>query len=349
MPPFEERFPWIGGDLQTLRDTLSPERLPLDIAETFQIPVSELSSGLSGSGRLLGFLDRPFQKSSLKGVVLMLHGLGGSSRRTGLRRMSLNLSKSGFAVFRLNLRGADPGRQLIPGTYAANCNTDIIPAIHWVRQLRDELALDIIGPKKTVPFFGVGISLGGTILLNACLSEGKGLFDGLVCTSSPLDLAECSESIQRPRNRVYQNWLLRRLVRQTLEDPFLGQSCELMKILNGSKRIKVPKSIREFDELITAPRWGYRDVDEYYQECSPIFGLLSDPTSLPPTLLLQALDDPWVPAISAQELYKKKGNNLNLNFVFLSHGGHNGFHSKNGCWGDKLVKNWINYLVESFR
>ena len=63
------------------------------------------------------------------------------------------------------------------------------------------------------------ISLGGTMLLNACLDQ-SGALDALFCASSPLDLAACSASIERPRNRVYQRWLLKRLVRQTLADPF---------------------------------------------------------------------------------------------------------------------------------
>jgi len=37
---------------------------------------------------------------------LLLHGLGGSSRRRGLRRMALTFINAGFAVLRLNLRGA---------------------------------------------------------------------------------------------------------------------------------------------------------------------------------------------------------------------------------------------------
>ena len=69
------------------------------------------------------------------------------------------------------------------------------------------------------PLLGAGISLGGTMLLNAALAS-PGVLDGLFCASSPLDLAACSASIERPRNLVYQRWLLKRLVRQTLADPF---------------------------------------------------------------------------------------------------------------------------------
>jgi alpha-beta hydrolase superfamily lysophospholipase len=137
-----------------------------------------------------------------------MHGLGGSSSRSGLRRMGLTLQHAGFAVLRLNMRGAGPGRELARGTYAASCNSDLLPALARARELA-----------AGRPLLGMGISLGGTKLLNALLTR-PGLLDGLVTISSPLDLAACSAQIERPRNRIYKRWLLQRLVAQTLADPF---------------------------------------------------------------------------------------------------------------------------------
>ena len=64
---------------------------------------------------------------------------------------------------------------------------------------------------------------------------------------------------------------------------------------------------------------------------------------MPPILFLQALDDPWVPAKSAEILQKSisiKGPN-NLEVLLTSNGGHNGFHGINGCWGDQVVELWL--------
>ena len=55
--PFQQRFPWIGGDLQTLRDTFRTEELPLDQGEIIQIPIPPSPSGICGSGYLLGLLE----------------------------------------------------------------------------------------------------------------------------------------------------------------------------------------------------------------------------------------------------------------------------------------------------
>ncbi len=343
MSPFRQRLPWLGGDFQTLRDTLRPVRLPIDRGEAIKIKVPALSSGAAGPGYLLAILDRPIKPA--RGLVLLLHGLGGSSRREGLRRMALALQQAGFAVLRLNLRGADPGRDLAAGTYAAECNSDIGPVLLRARKLSQQLANDGNTP---LLLLGAGISLGGTMLLNACLEPshtpepGKPVLDGLVCTSSPLDLAACSASIERPRNRVYQRWLLKRLIRQTLADPF-GVTAYEREVLNGSKGHRPPATIREFDAAITAPRWGYRDVDAYYQGASPLIALLEDSSRLPPTLLLQALDDPWVPADAARALTAKMSlfSNWRIQVQLTPHGGHNGFHGVGGCWGDQLVVRWL--------
>jgi len=325
--PFQQRWPWIGGDLQTLRDTIRPVQFPPDQGQPVQIDVPALTSGAAEAGQLLALLDVP--SGPPLGLVLLLHGLGGSSSREGLRRMGLALQAAGFAVLRLNLRGADPGRHLAGGTYAARCNSDLLPVIDRARALADGR-----------PLLGAGISLGGTMLLNACLAQ-PGALDGLFCASSPLDLAACSASIERPRNRIYQRWLLQRLVRQTLADPF-GVSDKERTQLSGSL---APRTIRAFDSAVTAPRWGFADVEAYYREASPLQQLMRESDRLPPTLLLQALDDPWVPAASAQKLLAGLSDGSPIRQTFSQHGGHNGFHGRGGCWGDQLAVRWLEHLV----
>ncbi|NDG73894.1 MAG: alpha/beta fold hydrolase [Synechococcaceae bacterium WB8_1B_136] len=347
LEPFRPRAPWWTGDLQTLRDTLRPVRLPADAGQPLLLPVAARPGG-KGVDQLLAVHDLPLPPREPLGLVVLLHGLGGSSDREGLRRMGRALQLAGFAVLRLNLRGAGAGRALAPGTYAACCNRDLLPVLEQARHLAHQHADQRAGALRLL---GMGISLGGTMLLNAALAGAP--LDGLVCISSPLDLAQCSAQIERPRNRLYQRWLLKRLVQQTLADPF-GVSDAERVALEGRGQQGPIRTIRGFDAAITAPRWGYSSVEHYYAAASPWPRLLERCCAgwqgLPPTLLVHAYDDPWVPVEATRQLaaageLQARG----LEVLLTRQGGHNGFHSRcdgpEGNWGDRLTARWFRRLV----
>ncbi|QNI70004.1 alpha/beta fold hydrolase [Cyanobium sp. NS01] len=328
------RWPWWGPDLQTLRDTLWPLRLPEEGAATVRFPLDPIPSApgaapLQQPQALVGLSVAPAPATATPpALVVLLHGLGGSSEARGVRRLGQTLAGAGFGVLRLNLRGAGPGRPLAAGTYAAACNRDLLPVLHQIAALA-----------APAPLLGVGLSLGGTVLLNAALAE-PGLLAGLVCVSSPLDLAACSDQIGRPRNRLYQRWLLRRLIALTQDDPFGLDPAEQARLQGPG----APGSIRAFDAAITAPRWGYPSVEAYYRDASPLQRLLAG-APLPPTLLVHALDDPWVPATATQQLAAAAPAALCADVVLTAGGGHNGFHARgdgpSATWADQLTLRWL--------
>ena len=338
--PFREVLPWIGGDLQTLRDTFVIDFGKSITNKKIFFPINKILSEKFESDYLLGFLELPENFTFLRGFVIVTHGLGGSTKRFGLRRISRKLAKNGFGVLKLNLRGAGSARYLAKGNYSARCSSDVISAIKYFKKLIYLELRDLI-KKNNLPIYGVGLSLGGTILLNACLDYDENneekLLDGLACVSSPLDLSSCSLCIEKPRNSVYQKWLLHRLKNQLWE----GYNDE-GKILNNAKlrkKIRSLKSIREFDQKFTAPNWGFNSLEDYYFKASPIFRIQKLKEKLPPTLFIHAKDDPWVPYKATLNLSKQYIDKFT--FFITKKGGHNGFHSINGCWSDEAVKNWF--------
>ena len=339
--PFREVLPWIGGDLQTLRDTFVIDLGKSKKNKKIFFPVNKILSEKFACDYLLGFLELPENLSSIKGFVIVTHGLGGSTKRFGLRRISRKLAKYGFGVLKLNLRGSGSARYLAKGNYCARCSSDVISAIKYFKNLVNLEFKDLIKKNNNLPIYGVGLSLGGTILLNACLDYDENnrekLLDGLACVSSPLDLSSCSLCIEKPRNYVYQKWLLHRLKNQLWE----GYSDE-GKIFNNEKlrkKIKSLKSIREFDEEFTAPSWGFNSLEDYYVKASPIFRVMKSIKKLPPTLFIHAKDDPWVPYKATLNLRKESIDKFTI--FITKKGGHNGFHSINGCWSDEAVKNFF--------
>jgi len=194
---------------------------------------------------------------------------------------------------------------------------------------------------NNLPIYGVGLSLGGTILLNACLDydekKGEKLLDGLACVSSPLDLSSCSRCIEKSRNYIYHKWLLHRLKNQ-LWDGFNDEG-KILKNEKLRKKIRSLKSISEFDQKLTAPSWGFNSLENYYIKASPIFRLQNSIKKLPKMLFIHAKDDPWVPYKETLNLRKELIDKFTI--LITEKGGHNGFHSINGCWSDEVVKNWF--------
>ena len=88
---------------------------------------------------------------------------------------------------------------------------------------------------------------------------------------------------------------------------------------NGFGRIR---TVREFDDAITAPQFGYRDAQEYYEAAGA--KCVIDKIRLP-LLLITAQDDPFVPF----EATRASGVEKNPAIVFRApeHGGHCGFIS----------------------
>ncbi len=344
---FKESIFWKGGDLQTIRDTFCIGLNSFKNLEKVFIPLPDYPSDLVINNYLLGYLEKPDLFNLNKGLILITHGLGGSTKRFGLKRISRKLLNEGFAVLKLNLRGAGSGRYLSHKNYSARCSNDIISVVNFIRKNLFPKDKYSHFERNNFPIYGIGLSLGGTILLNACFDfeeqNNKPLLDGLACVSSPLDLNSCSQCIDKPRNFIYQKWLINRLKSQVLQSQLNKIDCTKENLTKRS--IKKIKTIREFDEKITAPNWGYKSVDDYYLRASPFSKIKRFFNKLPRSLFIHAKDDPWVPYEPTLELKNfLKDNYSGISFLLTEKGGHNGFHSSRGCWSDEIVSNWIKSL-----
>ena len=190
----------------------------------------------------------------------------------------------GAPVVRLNLRGSPPGRSLARGHYHMDRVQDLADAC---------LALADLDPGiRQQGVVIVGFSLGGALALRLAQAPCRpDLVKAVVAVSAPLDLSATAERIARPRNRVYERWLLRRLKRET--EPLWrdGPAAERAAVQGA-------RHIHEFDDALTAKEAGFRDAADYYASCSP----MNDMGGLGiPALIIHADDDPWVPLPSVVE------------------------------------------------
>jgi predicted alpha/beta-fold hydrolase len=311
-PPFRPRPPWLGPDLQTVRNYL--RRPAVDLVD---FPYKRLELPMrDGSGdRLVGDLNRPTAESS-KPLVVLIHGLTGCSTGTYMLVTARHLLGLGYLVLRLNLRGAGPGRGLSRQQYHAGRSED----------LRDALAA-LPAALTARGVFAVGYSLGANMLLKYMGEQGTdGPMRAAVAISAPIDLAAASRRIRAPRNRVYHDWLLRRMQEEALAGEGFSPA--------ERATVRDVRSVLEFDERIVAPRNGFAGADDYYARCSALRFL---PAIAAPTLVIHALDDPWIPGATYQAF--DWGSNSNLVPLLPPQGGHVGFHGVGSRlpWHDRCL------------
>jgi predicted alpha/beta-fold hydrolase len=318
-PSFVARAPWWGGDLQTLRNFLIRRygNVAAYPAERLHLPL------VDGSGdRLLAVVNRPVPEAAPgRPLVVLVHGLSGCEDSFYLLNTAAHLLTLGFPVLRLNLRGAGPSRPFCRSQYHAGRSEDFAEALAGLPR-----ALTASG------IVAVGFSLGANMLLKYLGERGTAVaLRGAVAVSAPLDLAATSREMMRRRNALYQAYLLREMRREALAP---GAA-----LTPGERAaIRAARSIWEFDHRFSAPRNGYAGAETYYAENASQRFLDGIAT---PTLVIHALDDPWIPA--AAYLAYDWWRNPNLVPLLARQGGHVGFHGRDGrvAWHDRCIAQFL--------
>lgn len=315
-PTFRPRPPWLTGDLQTLRNNL---RRPYhDLTAWPETPV-ELPLADGSSDRLLGYLHRPRAKTP-RGLVVLLHGLTGCADSTYIRSTAQHLLRNGYAVLRLNLRGAGPGRRLARFQYHAGRTADLRDALSGLRAHEPALAAGGV--------FAVGYSLGANMLLKFLGEEGAGSpLRAAAAVSAPIDLYAASRCLMMRRNGFYHRYLMSRMIVEAL-----SPSAALTD--DERRAAQSARTVYEFDDRFVGPRNGFAGAADYYARCSAEGFLAAIET---PTLLIHALDDPWIPA----DAYRRQNwaRMPNLTPLLPAAGGHVGFHGAGSHvpWHDRCL------------
>lgn len=318
-PEFRARFPWVGADLQTLRNFFRREfgfEPPDPGGERLMLEMADGSGDRLAGSLLRGGEGRP--------LVVLVHGLAGTEDSPYMWISARYFHGLGFSVLRLNMRGGGPSRATTRGHAHAGMTGD----------LRDALAALYPAFGKT-GFLVAGYSLGGNLLLKF-LAEFGAEFPilGAASVSAPIDLKQAVTCIQRPRNRLYHDWLLKRLKAESLADD----------LDDGERRaVEAARSIYQFDDTYLAPSDGFRDAEDYYDKCKAL-GFLGQVRHK--TLVIHARNDPWIPV----DPYLGFDWSSNPAFTLLlpAGGGHMGFHGADdpAPWHDRCVGKFFENLLD---
>lgn len=257
-----------------------------------------------------------------KGVVLLVHGLEGSSAAGYLRSAASALLQAGYATCRLNIRSC--------GGTESHCNT-----LYHAGLTHDLRAVALQLRRPSLPVYAVGYSLGANMVLKLAGELGREASDllaGVAAVSCPVDLAACARALNEPRCRLYQDRFLRNMAARLRRRHSLRPDLFSIDALSGIR------SVYEFDDRITAPFFGFGNAEGYYGTQSA--GLFLKDIRIP-TLAIHAKDDPMIPFSVYQNPAFRENRNIRL--VAVDHGGHVGFLARKGerFWVDAVLTEWL--------
>ncbi|WP_338767435.1 alpha/beta fold hydrolase [Massilia sp. METH4] len=236
-----------------------------------------------------------------KPFVVLFHGLEGSSDSHYCRALGKELMDRGWSGAIPHFRGCSGEPNLAPRFYHSGDAAEV----DWV--------LRRLHPRATGKFYACGVSLGGNALLR-WLGESQHqaeFVEAAVAVSAPLDLARGGEALSRGFNRLYQRMFL-----QTLK-PKSAAKLKQFPGLFDLDALLAARDLYSFDNVVTAPLHGYRDTDDYWNRASARHVL---PDITVPTLVLNALNDPFLPGI---HLPRHASKHVVLDYP--EEGGHVGF------------------------
>src|SRR5690348_354990 len=239
-------------------------------------------------------------------TLLLLHGLEGSSDSGYMLGTADKAFQAGFNVLRVNQRNCGGTEELTPTLYNSGLSCDMRAVVGELIE-RDGLP----------EVFAVGFSMGGNLVLKMAGEWRESAPRELravigICPSC--DLGACAAAIGELRNRIYERHFVRRLKRRMIDKAKLFPE---KYPLNGLAKIR---SVREFDDAITAKFCGFRDADDYYTRSSAL-SLLAEIRV--PTLILAAQDDPMIPFRSLDA--EKLAANPRITVEAPRYGGHCAF------------------------
>ena len=238
-------------------------------------------------------------------LVVLFHGLEGNSRSHYARALMAHLSSIGWRGVVPHFRGCsgEPNRR--PRAYHSGDYTEVA----WMLETLRRLAPDI-------PLFAVGVSLGGSALLNWLGREehrAASIIAAAAAVSAPLDLAAAGIAIEQGLNRIYS-----RHFRGTLVPKAMAMARQFPGTLDAAAIARVD-TMYDFDDVVTAPLHGFAGTDDYWKRASSKPWLKAVAI---PTLVLNARNDPFIPA-SSLPARAEAGPAITLEQP--DHGGHAGF------------------------
>ncbi len=239
--------------------------------------------------------------------IHLFHGLEGSSASPYARMLMTQARALGWRGSVLNFRGCSGEPNRLPRAYHSGDSAEA----DWVLRRLKALA-------GAAPLHAAGVSLGGNVLLKWLGERGAEagtVVERAAAVSAPVDLTAAGYALERGFAIVYAKHFL-----HTLKARSFAKLARFPGMFDAA-RARAARTLREFDDCVTAPVHGFAGVDDYYTRSSskPWLGCVQVPT-----LVLNARDDPFLPE---HDLPGAGEVSAAVTLEFPATGGHVGFVS----------------------
>jgi uncharacterized protein len=310
-----------SGHLQTVFGAMYPGRLP-----PYQATPREVL--LADGERLIVHVEPARDCDEAAPLVILIHGLGGDHSSPYLRRIASSLVDSAARVWRVDMRGCGAGLKHGHRPAHAGCSHDLAAIVAAAQQAQPR-----------APIALAAFSLGGNILLKMLGELAAGgqhpevdaaRLSLAMAVAPPSDILACSMNMERFSRLPYTRYYLKMLAAQVQQRAAHWEQW---------RRITPPgppRTIRQFDQIYTAPLAGFSSAEDYYARSSSA-RWLSQITV--PTRLLIDRDDPIIPArtFDAVEL------SPHIIRETTRHGGHLGYLARRP--GSGAIERWMDRWV----
>jgi predicted alpha/beta-fold hydrolase len=232
---------------------------------------------------------------------------------------------AGMNVVRMNQRNCGGMDHCAPTLYNSSRSADVAA-----------VARGLVERDRIPGFVLIGFSMGGNLVLKLAGewgSEGPPEFRGVAAVCPAANLAAGADALHEPANRIYEYYFLLQLFRR------FRRKVRLFPGDFDASRLRGVKTLREFDDRVTAYYCGFTGADDYYARASAA-NVISRIAR--PTLVIHAANDPFVRILP--ETKQALLSNRNITYVETEDGGHCAFVGErdsdaayDGRWAEREV------------
>ncbi len=263
-------------------------------------------------------------------TLMIVHGLEGSSTSQYVIGTANKAWAAGMNVVRMNVRNCGGTESLSATLYHSGLSADV-----------GAIARALIEQQQLSSIALAGFSMGGNLVLKIAGEWGTEVpkqVRAIAAVSPAIDLSASADALHRWDNRLYEWWFLIALAGK------MRRKAELFPEKFSAYPLASIRSLRDFDDRITARYFGFDGVEDYYRKASasPFVEKI-----VVPTLVIHALDDPFVRILpSTRQMLQQ---NPNVWLLESAHGGHCAFladaNGYDGRWSERQIIRFVEQHV----